>query len=249
MSQKHYERIADLYDAFVTTDVDIPFFLEEARKAGGPILELMAGTGRLTIPLAQAGIPVTCVDFSPDMLSRLRAKVTGLPVEIHEMDIRTMDLGQQYPQIVIPFQAFPELTSEPDQRQALRRIYEHLAPHGTFICTLHNPVQRQKSIDGQLRLAGRVSHGENQLFIWLLQIHNPQTNVVQVLEFFEEYDPQGVLCTKRFSELEFHLMEKAAFERLIAAAGFQVANLYGNYDYSPFDETTSPFMIWVLQRT
>jgi hypothetical protein len=54
MSQKHYERIADLYDAFVTTDVDIPFFLEEARKAGGPILELMAGTGRLTIPLAQS---------------------------------------------------------------------------------------------------------------------------------------------------------------------------------------------------
>src|SRR5512145_1345789 len=116
MSKEHYERIADLYDAFVTTEADIPFFLEEARKAAGPILELMAGTGRLTIPLAQAGIPVTCVDFSPDMLSRLRAKAAGLPVEIHEMDIRTMDLGHQYPQIVIPFQAFPELTAEQDQR-------------------------------------------------------------------------------------------------------------------------------------
>jgi hypothetical protein len=59
MNEAHYARIADVYDAFVSSQYDVPFFIEEAKKAGGDVLELMAGTGRLTIPLLEAGIPLT----------------------------------------------------------------------------------------------------------------------------------------------------------------------------------------------
>jgi hypothetical protein len=185
------------------------------------------------------------------MLAVLRDKLAarGLAAEVHQMDIRTMRLGRRFKQIIIPFQAFPELTSESDQRLALERIHEHLADDGVFICTLHNPPVRLQSVDDRLRLVGRhpVANG-GQLLVWLLQRRMPNPALVEVLEFFEEYDDQGILRSKRYSAIAFHLLEKDLFERLITETGFEVVNLYGDYSYSAFDAQTSPFMIWLLRR-
>lgn len=247
MSEAHYARIADLYDAFVRTDYDVPFFVREGQKVSGDVLELMAGTGRLTIPLLEAGISVTAVDFSQDMLAVLRRKLDqrGLRAAVHQADIRQLNLNRRFNQIIIPFQAFPELTTEDDQRLALARIHEHLSPEGEFICTLHNPPVRLKSVDGQLRLVGRHAQEGGELLVWLLQRQN--ANQVEVLEFFEQYDALGVLQSKRYSTLTFHLLEKATFERLIEQAGFEVVDLYGDYACAPFDPENSPFMIWRLR--
>jgi hypothetical protein len=54
-----YSRLAALYDALVTDASDVEFFVRAAREARGPILELMAGTGRVTMPLARAGLELT----------------------------------------------------------------------------------------------------------------------------------------------------------------------------------------------
>lgn len=250
MSEAHYDRIADLYDAFVQTNLDVPFFISEAKKANGEILELMAGTGRVTLPLVEAGLPVTAVDYSHEMLERLRQKLNtrGLSADVRQADIRQLDLGKRYSQIIIPFQAFPELTATTDQQAAITRIHDHLADDGTFICTLHNPVARLKSVDNQLHLASRVPVEGGQLFVWLLQRYDPQTRLVDVLEFFEEYDTHGTMRAKRFSEVQFHLLGKPAFEELIRSTGFRVVQLYGDYACSPFDEAASPFMIWLLQK-
>ena len=250
MSEQHYERIADFYDVFVRTEVDIPFFVNEARKTGGEVLELMAGTGRLTIPLLQAGILVTAVDYSAEMLKRLQAKLdeSGLSADIRQMDIRYLEFDRQFKQIIIPFQAFHELTSDEDQRQALDGIRRYLADDGTFICTLHNPARRLKDADGLMRLAGRFPLEQNQLFVWLLQTFHLDTKLVNVIEFFEEFDPQGRMVSKRFSELSFKLIDKLAFELMIADAGFEVVQLHGTYTYSKFEDAHSPFMIWVLRK-
>lgn len=251
MSEAHYARIADLYDAFVRTDYDVPFFVSEARKAGGEVLELMVGTGRLTIPLLEAGISVTGVDFSAAMLDLLQDKLArrGLSAEVHRMDVRHLRLNRRFRQIIIPFQAFPELTSEQDQRLALERIHDHLEDDGLFICTLHNPEVRRQSVDNQLRLVGQhATDGNGLLFVWLLQRYTPDTGLVEVIEFFETYDEQGMMRSKRTSTLQFHLLEKDRFERLIASTGFEVVHLYGDYAYAPFKAETSPFMIWILRR-
>jgi len=250
MSEAHYARIAGLYDVFVTTDFDVPFFISEAQKAGAEVLELMAGTGRLTVPLLEAGIPVTCIDFSAEMLAVLQEKLAqrGLKAEAHQMDVRHFNLGRRFKQIVLPFQAFHELTTEADQRLALERIREHLDEEGLFICTLHNPPVRLKSVDEQLRLVGRHDLAEGgQLHVWLLQRYRAATGTVEVLEFFEEYDEQGLMRTKRYSALQFSLLEPSTFERLIAEVGLGVVDLYGDYTYAPFDPDTSPFTIWVLK--
>lgn len=251
MSQAHYARIADLYDSFVKTDFDVQFFLDEAHQRGGEILELMAGTGRLTLPLIEAGIPVTAVDFSAEMLARLSEKLEsgGLSANVHQADIRDLSLGRTFDQVWIPFQAFPELTSAEDQLRALRRIHEHLTDDGVFICTLHNPPVRMRSVDGQTRMASnQILPSGERLILWLVQTADPASGVVEVHEFFEIYGTDGQMTAKRYSILHFHLLEKSAFEERFLQAGFEPIALYGNYDRSDFDVSASPFMIWVLRK-
>ena len=66
-----YDRVADVYDLYVTSELDISFYVEEATKARGKVLELMCGTGRVSVPLLEAGVDLTCVDVSTGMLPRI----------------------------------------------------------------------------------------------------------------------------------------------------------------------------------
>ncbi|HSN68315.1 MAG TPA: class I SAM-dependent methyltransferase, partial [Thermoanaerobaculia bacterium] len=61
MAPIDYDSVAALYDAYITTDFDVAFFADEVRRSRGPVLELMSGTGRLSIPLIEAGAELTCV--------------------------------------------------------------------------------------------------------------------------------------------------------------------------------------------
>lgn len=248
MSQVHYDRIADRYDALVTTDADIPFFIEIAQQTKGPILELMAGTGRVTLPLIASGVEVVAVDYSSEMLARLRGKLlqAGVQADVHEMDIRHLELNRTFNLIVIPFHAFPEITDPVDQQQTLRAIRAHLSPEGRFICTLHNPLVRRRTVDSQLRLARRYQDEKGEVFLWLLE-RDRGNDVVEVNEFFERYDSHGRLHDKLWSAVTFHLLAKSAFEAMFQSAGFEVVDLYGDYAQAPFDEQMSLFMIWALR--
>jgi SAM-dependent methyltransferase len=250
MAGSPYDHIADVYDVFVQTDADIPFFLTEAGKTSGEILELMAGTGRVTLPLARAGARLTAVDNSAEMLSLLRDKLASeeLKADVQQMDVRGLRFSRRFDLILIPFHAFAELTCEDDQRQTLNGIYAHLEEGGRFICALHNPPVRLRSADGQLKLIGSYPHPEGKLLVWLRQAYDPRRKLVDIAEFFEFYSPTGEMTSRRLLEMSASFVEKVQFERLILDAGFKVLALYGDYQYAYFDEATSPFMIWVLGR-
>ena len=131
-----YSRLAEIYDIYVRVTQDIPFFLRETKKTDGSVLELMAGTGRLSLPLLAAGIDLTCVDRSPEMLVILRKKLAarGMIAPIYQMDVCQLALARQYDLILLPFNSFSEITSQADQLLALRRIYDHLADGGRLVC-------------------------------------------------------------------------------------------------------------------
>jgi len=252
-----YSRYADLYDAYVRLDVDISFYLQRARavaqQAGGGVLELMSGTGRVSIPLLKAGIRLTCVDASPDMLTRLREKVqrNGLAAEIYEMDICRLKLPGSYPLVIIPFHAFSELLDEQDQRRALEGIRNHLAPGGRLILTLHNPTVRLQRMDGLLRLWADVpldgvqeNGAGSRLLVFGMETYDMVTAIVDGRQFFELYDGRGVLQSKRMVPFHFRIMTRQEMETRAAACGLYPAALYGNYDGAQYDEKNSPFLIW-----
>src|SRR5713226_3008736 len=98
-----WDHVAPFYDTYVQATFDIPFFLQEAAKSSGEVLELMSGTGRVSIPLIQAGVRLTCVDNAPEMLALLRQKLARdhLSAQAYEMDVRELALQQQFDLILI----------------------------------------------------------------------------------------------------------------------------------------------------
>jgi ubiquinone/menaquinone biosynthesis C-methylase UbiE len=104
---------------------DLPFYLEEAKVAGGSVLELGCGTGRLLIPLLSSGLEVSGLDASAAMLEVARQKREHLSPELasrlhlHQGDMSEFELGQQFALILIPFRSFQLLLTPEAQRRCL----------------------------------------------------------------------------------------------------------------------------------
>src|SRR5690606_13901500 len=162
-----YDSVAEIYDLYVTGDYDVSFFIEEAGKAAGPVLELTAGTGRLSLPLVEAGVRLTCVDVSRGMLDVLNRKLAdrGLDAELVCADVCQLQLGARFELALLPFQSFMEIVGESRQREALSAVFASLVPDGRFICTMHSPAVRRRQVDGTLRVVGRFPVPDGSLVV------------------------------------------------------------------------------------
>lgn len=244
----NYDQVADLYDLYVRADYDVPFFVEEIARAQGPVLELTAGTGRLSLPLIEAGARLTCVDSSPGMLDVLARKLSarGLQAELLCTDVCRLQFARRFQLALLPFQSFMEILGEDRQRAALAAVFSSLEGGGRFICTMHNPALRRRQVDAVLRLVGQFPAPEGTLVVsGFEQGGNP---VVERLQYFEFYGTGGDLVWKRLLPMQFAFVGKDDFERMAQDTGFRVADLYGDYDRSAFDAVSSPVMIWMLDK-
>jgi SAM-dependent methyltransferase len=109
------------------------FILELARKVGNPVLELGCGTGRLTIPLAQAGVEITGIDIVPGMLEHGKQKAGTLPIKWIQADARDYHLGRTFRLIFEAGSVFQHMLTRPDQEAFLARVREHLDDEGLFV--------------------------------------------------------------------------------------------------------------------
>jgi SAM-dependent methyltransferase len=123
---------ADLYDAIVPPGPCEAFYLAEARRAGGAVLELGCGTGRLTLPLAREGLEVVGLDASARMLAAAlrKAEGEGLAPTLLLGDMRDFDLGRRFALVIIPCNALAHLTATEEVLSCLAAIRRHLVPGG-----------------------------------------------------------------------------------------------------------------------
>ena len=128
-----------------TLQGDVEWYRRKAVESGGPVLELGAGTGRVTIPIAEAGIRVSAVDLDAGMLDKLRQKAATLPdearsrVTVHQGDMRSFALDEQFALVIIPFRAFLHNLTRDDQLATLRRAHAHLRPGGELALNVFHP--------------------------------------------------------------------------------------------------------------
>ncbi|MGK7927181.1 MAG: class I SAM-dependent methyltransferase [Spirulina sp.] len=246
-SAMDYEQIAHLYDSYLQFSEDIPFFVEESQKTEGLVLELACGTGRISLPLIEVGANLTCVDSSPAMLAILRQKLADrdLFAWVVEADIAHLDLDPIYNLVLLPFQSFHELQDENQRRQAIAGIARSLVPKGRFICTLHNPQIRLQGID-RVTDYGPFSHldsGESVRLSIALDTHDPQTGRVSGVQTIYEFDDRDRLIAEFRLPIQFFLLELATFQEYLHGVGLAIEEVFGNYDRSPFNPQTSPYII------
>ena len=131
-----YDAWADRYDNR-STDVaaDVAFYVGLAREADGPLVELAVGTGRVAIPVAQAtGRRVLGIDSSAGMLAQARARAaeTGVELDLHEGDIRELQLDDPAALIYCPARSLLHLPTWADRRRCFERVAASLRPDGRF---------------------------------------------------------------------------------------------------------------------
>jgi len=139
-----YDRIASFYDPWsrsVTEDVD--FYVEQALASGGPVVELAVGTGRIAVPIAQAGIRVIGVDSSPGMLAIARAAADDAGVsklvDLRAGDLREPPVTERVALVVCPFRSLLHMETEAEKLRALRAAASLLHPGGRLVFDVFAP--------------------------------------------------------------------------------------------------------------
>jgi SAM-dependent methyltransferase len=218
----------------------------------GKVLELMCGTGRISVPLVEAGVNLTCVDASEEMLARLeeRLRARKLEAQVVRADVRYLDLRkEEFELALIPFHSFSELVSLRDQELALRAIHACLKEGGRFICPLHNPAIRARSADGALRLNGSFPTADGGLLVVSgFETLDEDSGLVDRVQLYEFFDASNSLRTKRVLPMRFALLTSSEFAELANGAGLVPVALYGDYHRGEYMEDSSPFMIWILEK-
>lgn len=238
--------VAEFYDE--TTPYrgreDVDFFVEEARRSGGPVLELGSGTGRVLIPTARAGVPITGLDGAEPMLERCRVRLaaespeTRARVELVRADMRDFALGRTFPLITCPFRPFQHLLTVADQISCLQAVRRHLGPGGQLILDLFNPsltVLTDPALDAEFGSEPEFVTADGRKVIRRLRFTQRdlvnQINHAEII--FHVTHPDG-RAEKLVHAFQIRYLFRYEAEHLLARCGFKLVAAYGDYRRSPF---------------
>jgi SAM-dependent methyltransferase len=229
-----YDRIAELYDPWSrSVTEDVPFYVAEARKAGGPVVELGVGTGRIAVPTAVAGVSVIGVDSSVGMLEicRRRAEAAGVIelVDLRIGDIADPPVAERVPLVTCPFRSYLHLAGTDDRLRALRAARDLLVPGGKLIFDVFSP--RPDDIE---ETHGRWIEREPGIFERADWDGRERTLTLSVR------GPVGE------STMQLAWISHREWRRTLDEAGFEVERVYGWFDYRPYRRQED--MIFVARR-
>jgi len=210
---------------------DLAFYRGLADDHGGPVLELGAGSGRVTAALAREGFEVLAVEPAAAMRARGIARVTsaGLAERVTwiDADMRDLALGVRVPLVIAPFHALMHLPSIADQDAALAAARAHLAPGGSFATDVYVP---RFGPDGVVRVEPDWHGLDGDLFVW--QQHDPVAQVVVTEHRLDRIDPDGRV-RRRQARLQQRYYQRFELERALRAAGFGHVRCFGGFDRGP----------------
>jgi len=244
-SREHYADAA-LYDhEYRRRRADVAFYVELAKRrlrAGDRVLELGAGTGRVTVALARAGFAVTAVDSSPAMLGGLEARRARLPravaarISIVRADLRDFALGTaKFPLVIAAFNVFEHLYTRGELAACLARVAAHLAPGGALAFDvqlpdlgwlLRDPYKRwAKTRFTDLRTGRALFYSTNHDY-------DPVAQIALIRIYYDPVDGKGPARVVKLSQRKYF---PAELEALVAHAGYRVVAHYGDFAWQPLD--------------
>ncbi len=229
-----YDAIARLYDPWSASVVeDVSFYVDEALAAGGEVVELGVGTGRIAIPTALAGVHVIGVDSSAEMLAVCaeRAREAGVRarLDLRQGDLLRPPVDERVALVTCPFRAYLHLRDDRERLEALRAARDLLLPGGRLVFDVFTP-SREDVEETHGRWIEREP-GIDERADWDL---SAQTLTLSVR------GPEGS------STMTLWWIEPQRWQSLLAEAGFDVLACYGWFDRRPF--TGGEDSVWIAGR-
>ena len=243
-SREHYADAA-LYDyEYRRRRADVTFYRELAKRqfdGHGRILELGAGSGRVTIPLARDGHTVVAIDQSQAMLAKLRTRVAALPasvakrVTVLEGDLRGFRAPGKYPLAIAAFNVLEHLYTRGEIDACLRCVANHLEPGGIFAFDVQLPDLGWLSRDPTKRWAKtRFTDPTTKRAMFYSTNHDydPISQIAVIRLYYDPVDGKGPGHVVQLTQRKFF---PAELEALVAHAGFRVIERYGDFSFAPLD--------------
>ncbi len=238
-----FDRVAMFYDYEQKKfRQDIPFYLEYAQKSGGEVLEIACGTGRILIPLAEAGIQITGLDSSSKMLDIARQKAENLKDEIKsdvqliQGDMKDFNLHKEFNLIFIAFRSFQCLVNKYEQEKCLHMLRRHLKNNGILIIDLFAP-RHDYLAKGHLSIyLGTFLDEVNGVTVTRRTeaTYDLAAQTVSNDWYYSWTDQHGDFHQLLWKFTLSYLFRYEA-ELLFEKCGFQVETVYGGFDKSPYD--------------
>ena len=219
-----YDAIAELYDPWSrSVTEDVGFYVTEARKTGGPVVELGIGTGRIAIPIAQEGVQVIGVDSSREMLAacRRRAEAEGVTelLDLRLGDLRAPPIDAPVPLVICPFRSYLHLADDGERVEALTAARAALAPDGRLVFDVFAPKP-----DDIEETHGRWLEREPGIYERAEWDESARTLTLSVR------GPSGA------ATMALSWISREEWQRLLEETGFTVEVCYGWFDRTPYHD-------------
>lgn len=238
-----YGKIAELYDLeHEDFDADIDLLMNFAQVVGDPILEVGCGSGRVMIPLAEAGFRVTGLDNSCPMLDRAKTHIAEAGVEdlitLFEGDMLQAERapGGPFGLVIFSLNSLMHLTTVGAQRAALEAARKALDPRGQLIIDMMNPSIEQVShlLNGpHLEGSWTLTDGST-IDKWSHRRQSSTPQVIDTLLWYDRTAPDGTLTRTR-STFPLRYIHASELALLLEQTGFIEPIFYGSYDLDPYD--------------
>lgn len=215
---------------------DIPFYVERAKRSGGPVLEIGCGTGRVTLPVAREGIEVVGLDVAPAMLARLRDKVAreGLEISLVEADCRDFALDRRFALIICPFSVMQHLHDRESVEAFLVCVRAHLTMGAPFIFDVFNP---------NLEVLARREAERFPVFTYTEEESGEQIFVEETVDYDDAaqvshitwYCTGGGSAEIREEEIHLRCFYPQELDMMLHYNRFEIVEKLGNFTGEPFE--------------
>lgn len=250
-----YEHIAKFYDLLSGgLTKDKKFYLKEAKKSKGKVLEVAVGTGRITLPLVEAGVDIYGFDISQAMLDELEKKAKKKKLNINgrfkKSDMRTFKYKHKFDLIIIPYRAFLHNLTPDDQVATLNNCYKHLNKGGQLIINFYfpNPYAMAKRLKGPIKEDDFTIKRKDFSLRFISFVEHDYTKQQIKIKYIFKEKRKGEKMKEYTDEFALAWIGVNEFKHLAARANFKIKHLYGDWNKSKKLKIKRGELIWVLEK-
>ena len=230
---------------------DVPFWTRAAAAAGGSVLELGCGTGRVLLPVGRSGTAVVGIDLSDRMLARARARVKrarlGARVQLVRGDIRRLPFPDgRFALVMAPYGILQSLTSDADLRATLRAVAATLEPGGRFVMELVADLPAWQEYAEVTKLRGWRPGKRAHVSL----VESVRQDRRRGLTLFEQtfVETRGRAKRSQRFTLAFRTLSVAQMASRLSRAGFQVTARLGSYEGDPWTKASETWILIAERR-
>lgn len=237
---------AELYDIVAESKsdgTDTEFYVEQAKKANGKVLEVACGTGRIYLEMLEEGVEAYGIDLSEEMLEKLREKAErrDLDPEVFQANMQDFELDEKFSLAIIPYRSFLHNLTTEDQLSTLETIYKHLEDGGKLILNFYSPdIEFIAENYGEERRT-EINDGEYTL----VEYDELIDSVNWITEFEKKLLKDGE--EKWSSKAKTKMISRPEFELLLKNSSFSEWEVFGGFDLEEL-ENSSQEMIWIVEK-